>query len=88
MRRPMLHNSRAGDVVYDPFLGSGTTLIAAQNTGRLCYALDIDARYVDVAIVRWQKLTGLEARLDGDGLTFTQTAGARSAQPEVIDAAA
>jgi DNA modification methylase len=48
--------------VYDPFLGSGTTLIAAELTGRVCHALDIDPRYCDAAIERWQAFTGSPAR--------------------------
>ncbi|CAH0130187.1 DNA methyltransferase [Roseomonas sp. CECT 9278] len=44
--------------IYDPFLGSGTTLIAAETTGRVCHAVDIDPRYVDVAIQRWQRIPG------------------------------
>jgi DNA modification methylase len=44
MRRPINNNSAAGEAVYDPFLGSGTTLIAAETTGRVCHAVDIDPR--------------------------------------------
>ena len=50
--------SARGDVVLDAFLGSGTTLIAAERVGRVCYALELDPRYVDVAIRRWQRHTG------------------------------
>ena len=51
--------------LYDPFLGSGTTLTAAETTCRDCYAVDIDPRYVDVAIQRWQNLSGKAAVLAG-----------------------
>jgi DNA modification methylase len=51
---------QAGDAVYEPFLGSGTTLIAAQATGRTCLAMEIDPLYVDVAVRRWQALYGTE----------------------------
>jgi DNA modification methylase len=61
MRRPILNNSVAGEAVYDPFLGSGTTLIAAETTGRVCLALDIDPRYVDVAVQRWEQISGKSA---------------------------
>jgi DNA modification methylase len=61
MRRPILINSAAGEAVYDPFLGSGTTLIAAETTGRVCLALDIDPRYVDVAVQRWEQISGKSA---------------------------
>ena len=45
MRRPILNHTERGEVVYDPFLGSGSTLIAAEQTGRICYGLDIDPKY-------------------------------------------
>lgn len=47
--------------VYDPFLGSGTTLIAAEQLGRKCYGMEIEPRYVDVAVARWQQFTGRKA---------------------------
>jgi DNA modification methylase len=66
MKRPIENNSKPGDSVYDPFLGSGTTIIAAEMTGRACYAIEIDPVYVDVAIARWQNFTGKRAAiLDG-----------------------
>jgi DNA modification methylase len=54
MCRPIENNSRAGDAVYEPFSGSGTTIIAAETTGRTCFAVEIDPAYVDVAVRRWQ----------------------------------
>ena len=48
MRRPIFNNSTVGDAVYDPFLGSGTTLIAAEQTGRICYGMELDPGYCDV----------------------------------------
>jgi DNA modification methylase len=77
MRRPILNSSAAGDAIYDPFLGSGTTLIAAEVTGRRCHALDIDPRYVDVAVRRWQQLTGRRAVLADDGRSVDEVALAR-----------
>ncbi len=77
MRRPILNNSRRGDIIYDPFLGSGTTLIAAQLTDRICYGLDIAPHYIDVIVRRWQKLTGHPATLENDGRTFDQIAEER-----------
>jgi len=56
--------------VYDPFLGSGTTLIAADQTGRICYGLELDPKYVDVIIQRWQGATGQQATLEGTGQAF------------------
>jgi len=70
MRRPMLNHSRPGDRIYDPFLGSGTTLIAAEQTGRRCLAIELNPTYVDLAIRRWQGFTGRRAVLDSTGRDF------------------
>jgi len=59
---PLRNHTRVGDVVYDPFLGSGTTLVAAEKTGRVCVALDLDPQYVQVAVTRWEQFTGRHAR--------------------------
>jgi DNA modification methylase len=72
MRRPILNHTRRDELVYDPFLGSGTTLAAAELTQRACLGLELDPKYVDVIILRWQGLTGQQATLDGDGRTFEQ----------------
>ncbi len=72
MLRPMQNNSRAGDSVYDPFCGSGTTLIAAEQSGRKCFAMELDARYVDMIIRRFQAFSGKQATLDGTGQTFAE----------------
>jgi len=58
--------------VYEPFMGSGTTLIAAESTGRVCYGSELSPAYVDVAVMRWQKITGEKAILDGDGRSFDE----------------
>jgi DNA modification methylase len=78
MRRPMLNNSEAGDAIYEPFSGSGTTIIAAETTGRLCLAMEISPAYCDVAILRWQRFTGQKAVLDGEDRTFDDIAAARA----------
>jgi DNA modification methylase len=83
MRRPILNNTRPKDIVYDPFLGSGTTLIAAQLTDRVCYGLEIYPHYVDVIVTRWQDLTGKKAVLEADGRTFEQVAEDRKQIEEV-----
>jgi DNA modification methylase len=70
MRRPILHHTRRGEVVYDPFLGSGTTLIAAEQVGRACLGMELDPIYADVAIRRWQAFAGKRAVLDGNGRDF------------------
>jgi len=63
MRRPMLNNSKRGEAVYDPFLGSGTTLIAAEQTGRICYGVELNPKYVELAVRRWEQFTGRQAEL-------------------------
>ena len=77
MRRPILNHTLSGEACYDPFLGSGSTLIAAESTGRICYGMDLDAKYVDVAVLRWQRFSRKQAVLDGDGRTFDEIAGVR-----------
>jgi DNA modification methylase len=72
MRRPILNHTKRGELVYDPFLGSGTTLAAAELTERVCYGLELDPKYVDVVVQRWQSLVSREATLEGDGRTFDQ----------------
>src|SRR5262249_36280821 len=57
-RIPMELHTRVGDICYEPFSGSGSQLIAAETSGRRCYGLEICPEYVDVAITRWQNLTG------------------------------
>jgi DNA modification methylase len=71
MRRPMVNNSVKGDLVYEPFAGSGSTVIAAETVDRVCLAIEIDPRYCDVVIERWQQYTGSRAILDADGQSFT-----------------
>jgi DNA modification methylase len=80
MLRPILNNSARGDAVYEPFAGSGTTIIAAEKAGRRCVAMEIEPRYCDVIVERWQTFTGKQAVLDGDGRTFEAVAGERLAQ--------
>ena len=70
MRRPMLNNSSPGQAVYEPFLGSGTTLIAAQSSGRVCLGIEIDPLFVDLAIRRWQAFAGERATRESDGVCF------------------
>jgi DNA modification methylase len=79
MRRPILNNSSRGQAVYEPFSGSGTTIIAAETTGRSCTAIELDPAYVDVALLRWQAFAGETATLDGDGRGFDQVAAERNA---------
>ncbi len=78
MRRPILNNSSPGQAVYEPFMGSGTTLIAAETTGRVCLGIELNPAYVDVAVERWLRFTGKSAVLDGSGESFSDLAGARA----------
>ena len=80
MRRPILNNSSAGQVVYEPFCGSGSTIIAAETTGRIAHAIELDPAYVDVALQRWQAFTGRTASLEGTGAGFDDVAAARNAE--------
>jgi DNA modification methylase len=66
--------SARGDIVLDAFLGSGTTLIAAERTGRRCYGLELDPAYVDTTIRRWQALTGGSARHAANNCSFDDLA--------------
>lgn len=77
MKRPIENNSTPGQAVYEPFSGSGTTIIAAEMTGRQCLAIELAPEYVDVAVKRWQAFTGKEATLDGTDRTFNEIAEER-----------
>jgi hypothetical protein len=77
MRRPIVNHTLPGEAVYDPFLGSGTTLIAAEQTGRVCYGVELDPKYIDVICRRWQQYTGKLAVLESDGRTFDELAEER-----------
>jgi DNA modification methylase len=72
MKRPIENNSSPGQAVYEPFSGSGTTIIAAEMTGRSCHAIELNPAYVDVAVERWQDFTGKQATLESTGQTFEE----------------
>ena len=82
MRRPILNNTSPGEVIYEPFLGSGTTLIAAETVKRICFAVELLPAYVDVAVRRWQAFTGGRATLLADGRSFDDVAAQSPAAPE------
>ena len=70
---PMQNSSMSGTIVLDPFGGSGSTLIAAEETGRICYTAELDEKYADVIVNRYLELKGNmdDIRLERDGLTYT-----------------
>lgn len=91
MKRPIENNSKLGDRIYDPFCGSGTTIIAAEMTGRLALAVELEPRYVDVAVRRWQRFTSKKATLESSGQAFEvveKERGARSAPSRATQMAA
>lgn len=69
---PINNHTKPGGLMYEPFSGSGSQIIAAESTGRRCYAMELSPRYVDVAVRRWQDHTGKQATLEGDGRSFAQ----------------
>jgi DNA modification methylase len=77
MRKPILNHTKRGELCYEPFLGSGTTLAAAELTERVCCGIELDPKYVDVAVQRWQSLAHKQAVLDGDGRSFEVIAAER-----------
>lgn len=70
-------HTKPGDVVLEPFSGSGSQLVAAERIGRRCRAIEIQPAFVDVAIRRWQRATGKVAILDGDGRSYEDIASER-----------
>jgi DNA modification methylase len=80
MRHPIENNSSPGQAIHDPFSGSGTTIIAAEMTGRSCFAVEIDPAYVDVTVLRWQAFTGSHATLLGADKSFGKVATERHAE--------
>lgn len=77
-RRPILWHTLRGEICLEPFSGSGTQIIAAEEQGRRCFAMEISPAYVDVAVKRWEKATGKHATLEGDGRTFEEIIKGRS----------
>jgi DNA modification methylase len=89
MKRPIENNSSPGQAIYDPFCGSGTTIIAAEITGRVCHGIELSPAYVDVAIKRWQAFTGQKATLDETKESFVEVSARRTpaANPPVTSSA-
>ena len=82
MRRPILNHTKRGELVFEPFLGSGTTLAAAETTERICCGIEIDPKFVDVICQRWSGMTSKQPVLDGDGRTFNEIRAERLALPK------
>ena len=78
MRRPIVNNSSPGQAIYEPFSGSGTTIIACEKEARIALAIELEPAYVDVAVMRWQNFTGKQAVLDGSSQTFEEVARGRA----------
>jgi DNA modification methylase len=70
--------SRRGSIVLDAFAGSGSTIMAAEQVGRRAFCIEIDPRYVDVAVRRWQRITRKDAILEATGQTFDELLAART----------
>jgi DNA modification methylase len=81
IRRPIVWHTRPGELLYEPFSGSGTAIVAAEQTGRRCYALELSPAFCDVAVERWQRFAGKQATLEGEGRSFSELAQERQAQP-------
>jgi DNA modification methylase len=74
----ILDSTRRGDIVLDPFLGSGATVMASERTGRRCYGLELDPLYCDVIVRRWQAYTGSRARHASTSASFDEIAASRA----------
>ena len=73
----MQYHTRPGEIALEPFSGSGSQIIAAEQTRRRCFALELSPAFVDVAVRRWEKATGKYAALEGEGRTFAEVAAER-----------
>ncbi len=76
--------SKRGSIILDPFCGSGTTLIAAQKTGRRARGMELDPQYVDTTVRRWEQFTGQTARLAETGQTLTELAASRGVTTSAV----
>jgi DNA modification methylase len=72
IERALVNSSKAGDLIFDPFGGSGSTMIACEKLGRKSALIELDLKYADVIVQRWEEFTGKNAVLDGDGRTFSE----------------
>jgi DNA modification methylase len=79
VERAIRNSSKSRDIVLDPFGGSGSTLIACERAGRQARLIELDPKYCDVIVRRWQEWTGELAALEGDGRSFEEVAAAHAA---------
>jgi len=79
VERALRNSSKTRDTILDPFGGSGTTLIACERANRQARVVELDPKYCDVIVRRWQDYTGREAKLESDGKSYREVAGVRSA---------
>jgi DNA modification methylase len=79
VRRPIAWHTRPGGLIYEPFLGSGTAIIAAEQMDRRCYAMELSPQFVDQAVLRGQRFTGREALRESDGRSFAEIVAAQRA---------
>jgi DNA modification methylase len=79
VERAIRNSSKSRDIVLDPFGGSGTTLIAAERTGRRARLIELDPKFADVIVQRWQEQTGQSARLEQSGKSFSEMASKKMA---------
>jgi DNA modification methylase len=78
VERAIRNSSKTRDTILDVFGGSGTTLIACEKSRRQARLIELEPKYCDVIIRRWQEFTGQEAKLESDGRSYGEVAGARS----------
>ena len=85
IEKGLLNSSKGGDVIHDCFGGSGSTLIACEKTNRNAYLMELDPKYCDVIVKRWEDFTGKKARLEDGGRTFGEVAEERSGTNKLED---
>jgi DNA modification methylase len=81
IERAILHSSRRGETILDPFAGSGSTLIACEKAGRRARLIEIEPKYCDVIVRRWEQFSGKQATLESTGATYAVTTGNRTGSP-------
>ena len=84
VERAVMNSSKRGDLVLDPFGGSGTTLIACEKTGRHARLIELEPKYCDVIIARWQEFSGKEATHNSTGKTFAELSRTRIVTAELV----